>query len=426
MSILVLGIASYMPDPRQDFPGWYGLFTALPAYVIAAIVLVPILRNRAKGQLQQVALAIVGFLYFGWMFSHLGFLANATYAYGYILYLVFAVEINDVAAFTCGKLFGKHKLRENISPNKTIEGSIGAVLISMGLPFLLWFSFPHFEPWQLVLTGLIVGIGGQLGDLVISFIKRDIGIKDMGAPPDIVVVIDTNKEAIAVQEANKLSIPVVAVVDSNSNPAGINHPVPGNDDSLRAIELYCELISAAVLDGLQEEARSTGVDIGESEEAPTEDLGLEAAAAAEETQAAKPEAPADAAKIEAPVEAAKTEAPAVKPRKKDPTIGVVIIKNVAGKTVTQIPAAIVADGWIALPRQVSLGGSQWLFQTAAGQKLSIIEGIVAENDRLGISQGVGRPGNEATIISRRLRWCLTVERVVGNNCGKAVQGSHDC
>lgn len=180
LSILVLGIASYMPDPRQDFLGWYGLFTALPAYVIAAIVLVPILRNRAKGQLQQVTLAIAGFLYFGWMFSHLGFLANATYAYGYILYLVFAVEINDIAAFTCGKLFGKHKLRENISPNKTIEGSIGAVLISMGLPFLLWFSFPHFEPWHLVLTGLIVGIGGQLGDLVISFIKRDIGIKDMG------------------------------------------------------------------------------------------------------------------------------------------------------------------------------------------------------------------------------------------------------
>ena len=180
LSILTLGIASYMPDPRQDYLGWYGLFTALPAYVIAAIVLVPILRNRAKGQLQQVALAIVGFLYFGWMFSHLGFLANAEYAYGYILYLVFAVEINDVAAFTCGKLFGKHKLRENISPNKTIEGSIGAIIISLGIPFLLWFSFPHFEPWHLVLTGLIVGVGGQLGDLVISFIKRDIGIKDMG------------------------------------------------------------------------------------------------------------------------------------------------------------------------------------------------------------------------------------------------------
>ena len=180
LSIVVLGVASYMPDPRQGFSGWYGLFMALPAFVISVIVLVPIMRNRAKGQLQQVALAIVGFIYFGWMFSHLGFLANATFAYGYILYLVFAVELNDIAAFTCGKLFGRHKLRDNISPNKTIEGAVGAVLVSMGLPFLLWFSFPEFGPWDLILTGLIVGIGGQLGDLVISFIKRDIGVKDMG------------------------------------------------------------------------------------------------------------------------------------------------------------------------------------------------------------------------------------------------------
>ncbi len=180
LAIVVLGVASFVSDPRLDFPGWFGLFITLPAYVAAAILLVPILRNRSKGQLQQVALAIVGFLYFGWMFSHLGFLANTNYAYGYILYLVFAVEINDIAAFTCGKLFGKHKLRENISPNKTIEGALGAIFVSLLLPWMLWFSFPHFGPWDLVLVGLIVGIGGQLGDLVISYIKRDIGIKDMG------------------------------------------------------------------------------------------------------------------------------------------------------------------------------------------------------------------------------------------------------
>jgi len=180
LAIVVLGVASFVSDPRLNYPGWFGLFITLPAYVAAAILLVPILRNRSKGQLQQVALAIVGFLYFGWMFSHLGFLANTNYAYGYILYLVFAVEINDIAAFTCGKLFGKHKLRENISPNKTIEGAIGAIFISLLVPWMLWFSFPHFEPWDLVLIGLIVGIGGQLGDLVISYIKRDIGIKDMG------------------------------------------------------------------------------------------------------------------------------------------------------------------------------------------------------------------------------------------------------
>ena len=153
---------------------------ALPVYVIAAILVIPILRNRAKGQLRQAALAILGFVYFGWMFSHLGFLANTPNAYGYLLFLIFAVEINDIAAFTFGKLFGGRKLRENISPNKTVPGSLGAIGVSFTVPWLLSFSFDHFEPFHLILTGLIVGVGGQLGDLVISYIKRDIGIKDMG------------------------------------------------------------------------------------------------------------------------------------------------------------------------------------------------------------------------------------------------------
>ncbi|MGE5147645.1 MAG: 30S ribosomal protein S2, partial [Candidatus Eiseniibacteriota bacterium] len=98
------------------------------------------------------------------------------------------------------------------------------------------------------------------------------GIRDLGAPPDVLVVIDTNKEAIAIQEANKLTIPVVAVVDSNSDPEGIDYVIPGNDDSLRAIELYCNLLADSVLDGLQAEAASSGKDIGESEEAPAEAL----------------------------------------------------------------------------------------------------------------------------------------------------------
>ncbi len=80
--------------------------------------------------------------------------------------------------------------------------------------------------------------------------------------PDILFVIDTNKEAIAVQEANKLKIPVVAVLDSNSDPDGIAYPIPGNDDAMRAIHLYCELVSGAVLDGLQAELAASGVDIG--------------------------------------------------------------------------------------------------------------------------------------------------------------------
>lgn len=181
LAIFALGAVSLVTDPRLDQPGWYGFFMALPTFVIALILLVPVLRNRAQGELQKVALAIFGFIYFGWMFMHLGFLANTSNAYGYLLFLIFAVEINDVAAFTFGKMFGKRKLREHISPNKTLAGSIGAITVSLLLPWLLWFSFPHFNPALLVLTGLIVGIGGQLGDLVISYIKRDIGIKDMGA-----------------------------------------------------------------------------------------------------------------------------------------------------------------------------------------------------------------------------------------------------
>ena len=106
------------------------------------------------------------------------------------------------------------------------------------------------------------------------------GIKEMGGLPDILVIIDTNKESIAVQEANKLGIPVVAVVDSNSSPDGITFPIPGNDDALRAIDMYCDLISGAVLDGLQAEASASGIDVGAAEEAPAEDLPAEAEPAA--------------------------------------------------------------------------------------------------------------------------------------------------
>jgi phosphatidate cytidylyltransferase len=180
LAIAALGVVTLVQDPRLGQPGWYGFFMALPVFVIASILLVPVMRNHAQGELQKVALAIFGFIYFGWMFMHLGFLANTANAYGYLLFLVFAVEVGDVAAYTFGRLFGKRKLRERISPNKTLSGSVGALGISLLMPWLLWFSFPHFSPALLVLTGLIVGIGGQLVDLVISYIKRDIGIKDMG------------------------------------------------------------------------------------------------------------------------------------------------------------------------------------------------------------------------------------------------------
>jgi small subunit ribosomal protein S2 len=92
------------------------------------------------------------------------------------------------------------------------------------------------------------------------------GIKEMGGLPDVIFVIDTIKESIAVAEANKLGIPVVGVIDSNSDPQGITYPIPGNDDSIRAINLYCDMVSGAVLSGIQSEIATTGGDIGARED----------------------------------------------------------------------------------------------------------------------------------------------------------------
>jgi small subunit ribosomal protein S2 len=96
------------------------------------------------------------------------------------------------------------------------------------------------------------------------------GIRDMGGLPDAIFVIDTNKEHLAIQEANVLNIPVVAVLDSNSDPRGVAHPIPGNDDAIRAIQTYCDLAVDAILDGLQQGSSASGVDIGASAETPYE------------------------------------------------------------------------------------------------------------------------------------------------------------
>ena len=101
------------------------------------------------------------------------------------------------------------------------------------------------------------------------------GIKDMGGLPDAIFVIDTNKEHIAITEANVLKIPVIAIVDSNSNPDGIDFPIPGNDDATRAIAFYCRLASEAILDGLQATFSAAGKDAGASEKIK-EDLSIKA------------------------------------------------------------------------------------------------------------------------------------------------------
>jgi small subunit ribosomal protein S2 len=124
-------------------------------------------------------------------------------------------------------------------------------------------------------------IDEQLGQPNVGFTKKELlsmqrqrekleaslgGIKDMGGRPDLLFIIDTNKEEIAVKEAQKLGIPIVAIIDSNSSIEGITYPIPGNDDSTRAIHLYCRLISDAVIDGIQQSVANTNEDIGARED----------------------------------------------------------------------------------------------------------------------------------------------------------------
>lgn len=104
------------------------------------------------------------------------------------------------------------------------------------------------------------------------------GIQDMNGRPDLIFVIDVPKEDLAIKEAQKLGIPVVAICDSNANPDGITYPIPGNDDALRAINLYCDLVSGAVLDGMQAELKAAGVDLGAIAEPVATEVAVETTA----------------------------------------------------------------------------------------------------------------------------------------------------
>jgi len=185
------------------------------------------------------------------------------------------------------------------------------------------------------------------------------GIKDMGGTPDLIFVIDTNKEAIAVQEARKLKIPVCAVLDSNSDTDHIDHPIPGNDDAARAIALYCDLVAKAAIDGIARQQGASGVDLGAQTEAPRETVLDEVA-------------PAAAA---APVEAPAAEAP-------DPVAEVpvaeAVVETTAPAEVAAAPAEVEAPAAApakAAPAEVAPAGPMFTAPAGDGDKLTDIKGI---------------------------------------------------
>ena len=172
LSILCLNVTAWIR--------WYGMFLVLPMYAVALLLILPVLRNRTEGMIQNACLSIMGFLYFGWFLGHLSYLTNLHNALPYLLFLTLAVAVNDVAAFATGKLFGRTLLVSRVSPRKTWGGAIGCVVVTGILVWALRSRLPGFGPVQILLATLIVGVGGQLGDLVISWVKRDVGVKDLG------------------------------------------------------------------------------------------------------------------------------------------------------------------------------------------------------------------------------------------------------
>ena len=163
---------------------WYGFFTALWPLSFGVVAIISIPQDRPEGYIQRTALGTFAYMLFGAGLAHLGYMANEPGYRPIVLLLLMAVALNDVFAFTCGKLIGGPKLLPQTSPNKTRAGALGALALTAalvaGVGHSVFVGTP-LDRWYLLLgLGLIVSLAGQLGDLMLSSIKRDLGIKDMG------------------------------------------------------------------------------------------------------------------------------------------------------------------------------------------------------------------------------------------------------
>lgn len=180
--VVVLGILAVT---FTELDHWYRLFVALVPFSIGVIAIVAILRDQPQGYIQRVALGVLGFVLFGSCLGHLGYLANDRNYRPMLLLIFLNVELNDVFAFMVGKTLGKRKLAPNTSPKKTVTGAVGALvlttLLMMGVGSLVFQETVLASLAHLVILGVLLSVLGQFGDLMLSSIKRDLGIKDMAA-----------------------------------------------------------------------------------------------------------------------------------------------------------------------------------------------------------------------------------------------------
>jgi phosphatidate cytidylyltransferase len=172
----LLTLCVYLPL----FAGWYRLYQLGPLVAMAILLVTPIFRGRYEHMLQKVSLSILGVLYFGWFLSHLAYLRDFEYGVPAAFWLLTLVACGDAFGYLWGKWLGRHKLTPRISPNKTVEGALCAILCVMLVGFLLRGFLPDMSVALVMLLAMLVAVLGICGDLVISFIKRDVGVKDMG------------------------------------------------------------------------------------------------------------------------------------------------------------------------------------------------------------------------------------------------------
>jgi phosphatidate cytidylyltransferase len=184
LSIGLLVVSGILLVTLATLDHWYGFFVALPALGTICLAAFAILADQPRGYIQRVGLGCLAFLLFGVCLGHLGYLANDARFRSLILLVLVAVSLNDVFAYLSGKAIGRRKLLPLTSPNKTVGGALGALLGTTALIVALGYPVFHDTPMaslpHLLGLGLVVSLAGQLGDLVISSIKRDLGIKDMG------------------------------------------------------------------------------------------------------------------------------------------------------------------------------------------------------------------------------------------------------
>jgi phosphatidate cytidylyltransferase len=179
----VLGLCLISFSVIDNFPR---LFFATPILGIGLIAIITIPQDRPAGFIQRVGLGMMGYLFFGFSLYYLAiFTADPLYR-PLLLQLMLTVELNDIFAFCCGKMFGGRKILPNISPGKTIAGAVGALVLTVTLIVVVghWVVFPGtpMDSWgNLIIMGIGISGFGQFGDLLLSAIKRDLGVKDLGS-----------------------------------------------------------------------------------------------------------------------------------------------------------------------------------------------------------------------------------------------------